>query len=284
MKLRDKTSKNGFTLIELLVVIAIIAILAAMLLPALAKAKEQSHRTVCLSNLKQWGLAQNMYVDDNNQVFPLTKIPIGTQGAPPGYFDDNPKWDDLTEFAIQTPRQGMDAWFNALPPYVAQTPLWQYDANNNSIQNMQYFFGAKTIFKCPTAIINTSEVNPTVRVPFQYGMNSHGTDPFDQTNMPLRTSMIVSPSAFVTFSEVRALIEEAPYYPSPGSSRAQDICTPQVYTTRFSSRHSGGSSIVFADAHAKWYKYEYVCLNDGSKAADPGRPDIQWTYDGHQVP
>ena len=62
--------RRGFTLIELLVVIAIIAILAALLLPALNKAKEQSQGVKCLNNQKQVSLAWKMYVDDNKTLFP----------------------------------------------------------------------------------------------------------------------------------------------------------------------------------------------------------------------
>lgn len=66
--------RKGFTLIELLVVIAIIAILAAILLPVLARAREQARRSVCLTNLKQIGLSMHVYAQDYEDWFPMAPM------------------------------------------------------------------------------------------------------------------------------------------------------------------------------------------------------------------
>ena len=75
------SSRRGFTLIELLVVIAIIAILAAMLLPALARAKDKANRIGCVNNLRQFGMASVLYRNDFGDQFP-PRVQVGADGNP----------------------------------------------------------------------------------------------------------------------------------------------------------------------------------------------------------
>jgi len=272
-----KTSKTGiesklfhaFTLIELLVVIAIIAILASLLLPALAKAKETAHQIVCAGNLKQLSLAENLYQDDNDQFAPLAKIANGAPGTPSGYDQDAPMWSDLASIAAAG--QGNDVWFNALPSLLGKKPLWQYASNPKDYVN------GKSVLSCPTSSAKLPELNGLERVVFNYGMNHKGTDGLS-ADTRLRASMIVNPSAFVFYSDVRTHSSELPFY---GTNPTHELGVAHCTTRQLSSRHNAGANVAFGDGHAAYFKYSYACTNTGTKAGDPGRSEIQWTYDGH---
>jgi prepilin-type N-terminal cleavage/methylation domain-containing protein len=151
--------QRGFTLIELLVVIAIIAILAALLLPALASAKQKAKSIQCLNNMRQWGLAFHMYADDNNDNVP-------EEGNVAAGINDPGSTTSTDNFDY--------AWYNCVAPTISQPRLVNlYGASGNPLNPP--LPGSSTIFSCPGAPNpnSTYQNPPTVRKAFfMYGENS----------------------------------------------------------------------------------------------------------------
>jgi len=136
---------KAFTLIELLVVIAIIAILAAILFPVFAQAKEAAKKTNCLSNAKQMGLATMMYIDDTDDVFFWQPWPGG--GGIDYYLP------------IAQPTVG---WYDLIQPYVKSQGLFSCPSNQATFYNANYPLGYKVNYGLNELLFGYKPVSASV--------------------------------------------------------------------------------------------------------------------------
>jgi len=251
---RPPWRSSGFTLIELLVVIAIIAILAAMLLPALAKAKQRALTANCLSNLKQWGLAMNLYAGDNNDGIPRDGMSAaGTYPGSSGGRDD------------------MNAWFNLLPSLVGERTLHEYglQPGGNMAAKMPFPGGNGKIWHCPSATMSAGDrarlSGGGAQGFFSYVMNidlkKNPSDPnpgVGASNMPYPTmpklSGLAKPSATV-------MMTDSVFNSSEGFSSGNTFYSvnPAARWRAFPTRHNKEGGILnFMDGHAAYYRQKVV--------------------------
>ncbi len=123
--------RRGFTLIELLVVIAIIAILAAILFPVFARAREKARTSTCASNCKQMGLAMLMYAQDYDETF--TQIGHGTQSTPVVPGDDEFNYNSDSRYLYF-----YRSWASNIYPYINNTQIFRCPSTDYSCYGVAY--------------------------------------------------------------------------------------------------------------------------------------------------
>jgi prepilin-type N-terminal cleavage/methylation domain-containing protein/prepilin-type processing-associated H-X9-DG protein len=241
---------SGFTLIELLVVIAIIAILAAILFPVFASAREKARQTACLSNSRQMGLAMSMYVQDNDETFPTCVIGGDTWGGPPpsGSYND----------------PSYHSWAWAIFPYVKNTAVfvcpseyvkpavWQHFNTDPSVTQDV----ARTYFP----IIGFRDDANTQAVINDYGP---GTT-LAAITQPGNTVWLTEAGNNAPWTDTNQVISQpGPYVENETQYTPAGSYTNPAFIGRW---HTQGTNWSFADGHAKWYRPEQtINLTDRSK-------------------
>ena len=213
------SGKRGFTLIELLVVIAIIAILAAILFPVFAQAREKARQTSCLSNTKQLGLSFQQYMQDFDEALPKS----GENGANGVcYAVSNGSWvlpaTITTAVAATCTAAQLPAPNGAVYPYVKNTQ----------------------VYKCPSDPMADQKT-------ISYSMNSLLSGVAD-------AAIQASAGCVLLVDEGASLNNGNFLAPTTNTATGSAFYSPEPDTP--AARHSGGGVFAFADGHSKWSRPE----------------------------
>jgi prepilin-type N-terminal cleavage/methylation domain-containing protein/prepilin-type processing-associated H-X9-DG protein len=225
-------AKRGFTLIELLVVIAIIAILAAILFPVFARARENARRSACQSNLKQIGLGLLQYLQDYDEKSPgIWAGPNGGGGA-----SDANNWK----------------WMDAIYPYVKSTQIFDCPSKSNSIANYEFKNGTKWgSYAGNIAYWSATKYNPPQTAPFSH-LHS------DPTYFSLVSqAMFEAPATTLWVTDGGGDYDLQ--WGDSGSHPTIAAGSPRTYNNgRIVERHLETSSVLYCDGHVKSIKLDVM--------------------------
>jgi prepilin-type N-terminal cleavage/methylation domain-containing protein/prepilin-type processing-associated H-X9-DG protein len=270
--------RPGFTLIELLVVIAIIAILAAMLLPALARAKAKAQGIQCLNNTRQLMIAWRLYSDDNTDKVPNNFGVTETQTTiSAGTFVN---W--VNNVMDWTPS---DQWGNFNPNYVRNGVLAKYLAGNLGVYKcpadvylspQQRAAGVKARARSLSMNAFFGAYNEKPRDTWSRGVNNFFTGYVQW----LKLSQVPRPAQyFVTLDEHPDSINDGYFLNNPTGMQPYWGDTPASY-------HAGAGGISFADGHSEIHKWRgYATIRPVTYGTQPQVPfgndaaskaDFQW--------
>ena len=222
LSVRTAHGRSAFTLIELLVVISIIALLIAILLPALGMARETARAAQCLSNMKQWGVATATYLVDFGDVLPQE----GVAGA-----NTNP-----------------EAWYNALPPVISAPKYGDvYDGSATPVE-----YKNENIWYCPTQTGRTKNSSSNKNA-FHYGMNAvlNGTGSYQYAN---GTSNVIKNMSVVKIPKTSNTIFMFEINHSPNGGPRDIVANRHATTKAFSGADEGVANASFLDGHAEAYQ------------------------------
>jgi len=249
--------QQAFTLIELLVVIAIIAILAAILFPVFAAAREKARATSCLNNEKQIGLAMYQYLGDWDDTFPMARMPDETHPTPQVRWDTfhGSRWN--WKRAISSYTQSVDIW--ACPSNDFQWTVNSLSTAPGPVEgdesNWWYEPGRKFAGQQPL-------------LPVSYGINGmcfHEGIPtlWGEPNRPRELSELKDPTNLILIAESRASFPDV--HPS---------WVYEAYQGGLGNMqtHQKGANFVMADTHAKWLRLQttFTPQNMWSNPGDQG--------------